>query len=158
MRFDKKPKNEISHTGCRGRKATGRTSRYNLEHAGFSVAFSEDGDEAISAVEFEEPDLVVLDWMLPGISGIEICRQIRARADLRALPIIMVTAKGEETDRIRGLEIGADDYLVKPYSPAELIARIKGLLRRSNPSTASEFLEYDDITVNLSEHKVKRME
>ena len=130
--------------------------RYNLEHAGFSVAFSEDGDEAISAVEFEEPDLVVLDWMLPGISGIEICRQIRARADLRALPIIMVTAKGEETDRIRGLEIGADDYLVKPYSPAELIARIKGLLRRSNPSTASEFLEYDDITVNLSEHKVKR--
>lgn len=130
--------------------------KYNLEHAGFSVTFSQDGDEAISAVEFEEPDLVVLDWMLPGISGIEICRQIRARADLRALPIIMVTAKGEETDRVRGLEVGADDYLVKPYSPAELIARIKGLLRRSRPSTSSDLLEYEDISVNLSEHKVKR--
>lgn len=130
--------------------------KYNLEYAGFSVTFSHDGDEAISAIEFEEPDLVVLDWMLPGISGIEICRQIRARADLRALPIIMVTAKGEETDRVRGLKIGADDYLVKPYSPAELIARIIGLLRRSNPSTASELLEYEDITVNLPEHKVKR--
>ena len=130
--------------------------KYNLEHAGFSVTFSQDGDEAISAVEFEEPDLVVLDWMLPGISGIEICRQLRAKAEFRALPIIMVTAKGEEADRVRGLETGADDYLVKPYSPAELIARIKGLLRRSNPATVSELLEFEDITVNLSEHKVKR--
>jgi len=130
--------------------------KYNLEHAGFSVTFSQDGDEAISAVEFEEPDLVVLDWMLPGISGIEICRQLRAKVEFRVLPIIMVTAKGEEADRVRGLEIGADDYLVKPYSPAELIARIKGLLRRSNPATVSELLEFEDITVNLSEHKVKR--
>jgi len=130
--------------------------KYNLEHAGFSVTFSQDGDEAISAVEFEEPDLVVLDWMLPGISGIEICRQLRAKAEFRVLPIIMVTAKGEEADRVRGLETGADDYLVKPYSPAELIARIKGLLRRSNPATVSELLEFEDIIVNLSEHKVKR--
>jgi len=130
--------------------------KYNLEHAGFSVTFSQDGDEAISAVEFEEPDLVVLDWMLPGISGIEICRQLRAKTEFQVLPIIMVTAKGEEADRVRGLETGADDYLVKPYSPAELIARIKGLLRRSNPATVSELLEFEDITVNLSEHKVKR--
>ncbi len=100
--------------------------------------------------------MVVLDWMLPGASGIEICRQVRAKSQSKHLPVIMVTARGAEGDRVRGLETGADDYLVKPFSPAELIARIKALLRRSRPALFADVLEYEDITVDLIEHKVVR--
>ncbi|MEK9685264.1 MAG: winged helix-turn-helix domain-containing protein, partial [Rhodospirillaceae bacterium] len=128
----------------------------NLEHAEFTVSVASDGDEPLSAIELEEPDLVVLDWMLPGASGIEICRQVRAKSQSKHLPVIMVTARGAEGDRVRGLETGADDYLVKPFSPAELIARIKALLRRSRPALFADVLEYEDITVDLIEHKVAR--
>jgi two-component system phosphate regulon response regulator PhoB len=130
--------------------------KYNLEHAEFTVSVASDGDKALSAIELEEPDLVVLDWMLPGASGIEICRQVRAKSESKHLPVIMVTARGAEGDRVRGLETGADDYLVKPFSPAELIARIKALLRRSRSALFADVLEYEDITVDLIEHKVVR--
>ena len=131
---------------------------YNLISAGFETALTADGDEATAAILDETPDLVILDWMLPNLSGIEICRQIRANADTRHLPIIMLTAKGEETDRVRGLNTGADDYVVKPYSPTELIARIQALLRRSNPGAEAEALNFEDISMDLLEHRVTRGE
>jgi len=129
---------------------------YNLTSAGFETTLTADGDEAISAILDETPDLVILDWMLPNLSGIEICRQIRANYQTRHLPVIMLTAKGEDPDRVRGLNTGADDYMVKPYSPAELIARIQALLRRSNPESLADVLNFADISMDLQEHLVSR--
>ncbi|HEY9163065.1 MAG TPA: phosphate regulon transcriptional regulator PhoB, partial [Magnetovibrio sp.] len=102
------------------------------------------------------PDAIVLDWMLPGLSGIEVCRQLRSDSATREIPILMLTARGEEEDRVRGIETGADDYVVKPYSPREVVARIKALLRRANPSLSNEILEYAGIGMDLAQHKVSR--
>ena len=111
---------------------------------------------ALLLVDEAPPDLIILDWMLPDISGIEICRRFRAMAETKDIPIIMLTARGEEADRIRGLETGADDYIVKPYSPAEMVARVRALLRRARPSLTDGTLEYAGITVDASQHKVTR--
>lgn len=127
---------------------------YNLEREGYRTRVASDGDEALAVTAEESPDLVVLDWMLPEISGIEVCRQLRRRVDSKHLPIIMLTARGEETDRVRGLDSGADDYMVKPYSPGEMIARIRALLRRSRPGFSDETLEYGGIAMDLAAHKV----
>src|SRR5690554_6836704 len=119
---------------------------YNIEAAGFRVATAADGEEALLLVEEEAPDIVLLDWMLPLLSGIEVCRQLKARAATRDIPVIMVSARTEEADRVRGLETGADDYVVKPYSVAELIARLKANLRRTRPAAAGQVLEVGGIT------------
>ena len=132
--------------------------RYNLEIEGFDVSVARDGEGGMEAIDTQEPDLVVLDWMLPNMSGIEICRQMRKKPATRQTPVIMLTAKGEETDRIRGLETGADDYMVKPFSPAELTARIKAVLRRSAPGDGSASLTYEDIFMDLETHRVTRGE
>ena len=129
---------------------------YNLEKAGFQAHIARDGDEAILAVEERKPDLVLLDWMLPYVSGIEICRRIRRNPDTRDLPIIILTARGEEDDRIRGLEAGADDYVVKPFSPSELVARVRAVLRRTRPAFDKDNLTYGDITMDLTTHRVSR--
>lgn len=129
---------------------------YNLNAAGFETGIAQDGDEAELALAERTPDAVLLDWMLPGVSGIELCRRIRRRPSTRSLPIIMLTAKGEESDRIRGLDSGADDYVTKPFSPTEMIARLRAVLRRSRPATAVEKLEYADVQLDLSAHRVER--
>ena len=130
--------------------------RYNLEKKGYRTSVAPAGEEALMLVEEEEPDLVILDWMLPDISGIEICRQLKTRPKTRTLPVIMLTARGEEDDRVRGLESGADDYVVKPYSPSEMIARVQAVLRRSHPELEEEVLEYTDIRMDLGRHRVTR--
>ncbi len=132
--------------------------RYNLETEGFDVSIARDGEGGMEAIDTQDPDLVVLDWMLPNMSGIEICRQMRQKPATRQTPVIMLTAKGEESDRIRGLETGADDYMVKPFSPAELTARIKAVLRRSAPGDGSGSLTYEDIYMDLESHRVTRGE
>jgi len=129
---------------------------YNLEKAGFQAKIARDGDEAMLAVEEHKPDLVLLDWMLPYVSGIEICRRIRRNPDTRDLPIIILTARGEEDDRIRGLDAGADDYVVKPFSPSELVARVKAVLRRTRPAFDKDQLTYGDIAMDLTTHRVSR--
>ena len=130
--------------------------KYNLEAADYEVGIARDGDEAEISLAERKPDALLLDWMLPGVSGIELCRRIRRRPETRMLPIIMLTARGEETDRLRGLDSGADDYVTKPFSPAEVIARLRAVLRRALPSTAVETLEYEDITLDLAGHRVER--
>jgi two-component system phosphate regulon response regulator PhoB len=130
--------------------------KYNLETEGFDVSVARDGEGGLEAIDTQDPDLVVLDWMLPNMSGIEICRQMRQRTATRSTPVIMLTAKGEETDRIRGLETGADDYIVKPFSPAELTARIKAVLRRAHPEQVGNELRYEDIFMDLETHRVTR--
>jgi two-component system phosphate regulon response regulator PhoB len=120
------------------------------------VATAPDGDEALMAIAERRPDLVVLDWMLPSISGLEVCRQIRRKPETRDVPVIMLTARGEEADRVRGLDSGADDYVTKPFSPAELVARVRAVLRRSRPSTAEEALDYAGIHMDLAAHRVTR--
>ncbi len=130
--------------------------RYNLEASELNTIVATDGRSALLLLEEETPDLVVLDWMLPELSGIEVCRQIRQRRESKALPVIMLTARGEESDRIRGLETGADDYLVKPFSPNELVARIRALLRRARPALAEDKLNYNDVQMDLVEHRVTR--
>ena len=129
---------------------------YNLEKAGFQAQIARDGDEALLAVEEQQPDLVLLDWMLPYVSGIEICRRIRRNPDTRDLPIILLTARGEEDDRIRGLDAGADDYVVKPFSPSELVARVRAVLRRTRPAFDKDLLTYGDIAMDLTTHRVSR--
>ncbi|GAA0296296.1 phosphate regulon transcriptional regulator PhoB [Rhodovulum strictum] len=129
---------------------------YNLEAEGFRVARAATGDEALILVDEIVPDLVVLDWMLPSVSGIEICRQLKTRNDTRAMPIIMLSARAEEVDRVRGLETGADDYVVKPYSVVELMARVKALLRRTRPAAVGQRLEFEDIVLDPETHKVFR--
>lgn len=129
---------------------------YNLEAEGYEVVTVKLGDEALVCVKEEQPDLIILDWMLPGLSGIEICRQIRSGNDTKSLPIIMLTARGEEGDRLRGLATGADDYMVKPFSVAELLARVKALLRRSAPEKAADVLERSGISLDRQAHRVLR--
>jgi two-component system phosphate regulon response regulator PhoB len=130
---------------------------YNLEREGYEVAVATDGEEALLMVEERKPDLILLDWMLPQISGIEVCRRLRNRAETRNVPIIMLTAKGEESDRIRGLDVGADDYITKPLSSmAELLARIRAVLRRIRPALAGDSVTYGDIQVDRAAHRVRR--
>jgi two-component system phosphate regulon response regulator PhoB len=130
--------------------------RYNLEKEGFRVSAANDGEEGLALLHESKPDLLVLDWMLPHVSGIEICRQIRRKTELRDLPVIMLTARGEEADRVRGLEVGADDYVIKPFSPSELVARIRAVLRRARPSGADEMLTYSGLAMDLASHRVTR--
>ena len=130
--------------------------RYNFDREGFDVTVAGDGDEAMLAVEERQPDLVLLDLMLPGTSGIAVCRRLRSRPETRALPIIMLTARGEESDRVRGFESGADDYVVKPFSPSELVARVRAILRRARPSLSEERLVLGDIVMDLAMHRVAR--
>jgi two-component system phosphate regulon response regulator PhoB len=131
---------------------------YNLEAEGFRVARAENGEEALMLVEEEAPDLIVLDWMLPNVSGIEVCRRLKSRAETRGVPIIMLSARSEEVDRVRGLETGADDYVVKPYSIVELMARVRAQLRRVRPSSVGETLEFGDIRLDAESHRVFRGE
>src|SRR5882757_5798142 len=119
--------------------------RYNLESEGYHVDAVARGDEADTKLKESVPDLIVLDWMLPGLSGIELCRRLRTRPETKSLPIIMLTARGEESERVRGLSTGADDYIVKPFSVPELLARVKGLLRRASPERLATVLTYGDI-------------
>ena len=130
--------------------------RYNLDRSGFRTAAAADGEEALLQIAEERPDLVIVDWMLPLVSGLELCRQIRRRKDMRNIPLIMLTARGEEADRIRGLDSGADDYIAKPFSVAELIARIRAVLRRLRPALEAEQLECADLVMNLHSHRVAR--
>ena len=129
---------------------------YNLDKEGYRVAIAGDGDEALLMIDEEQPDLVVLDWMLPKVSGVEVCRRLRARGETRNLPIIMVTARGEESDRIRGLDTGADDYIVKPFSPSELVARIRAVLRRIRPGLADDRVKHGDLVIDRAAHRVRR--
>ncbi|MFN0190532.1 MAG: phosphate regulon transcriptional regulator PhoB [Aestuariivirga sp.] len=129
---------------------------YNFESEGYSVRSTANGEEAVRMASEEKPDLVVLDWMLPGMSGIEACRALRARPETREIPIIMLTARGEESERVRGLATGADDYIVKPFSVPELLARVKTILRRSNPAAAAEELQAGDIVLNRRTRRVTR--
>jgi len=132
--------------------------RYNLEHEGFEVDAVSDGEEALIAVDENPPDIILLDWMLPQLSGIEVCRQLRRRSATKTLPIIMLTARGEEADTVRGLDAGADDYVPKPFSPGELIARVHALLRRARPALSDESLSVADIRMDLASHRVFRGE
>ncbi|WP_037371631.1 phosphate regulon transcriptional regulator PhoB [Salipiger mucosus] len=130
--------------------------RYNLETEGFRVAAAGNGEEALVMMEEEHPDVVVLDWMLPNLSGIEVCRQLKTRSGTRSVPVIMLSARSEEVDRVRGLETGADDYVVKPYSLRELMARVRAQLRRARPASAGLKLEYEDIVLDSETHRVTR--
>jgi two-component system phosphate regulon response regulator PhoB len=130
--------------------------RYNLEAEGFKVRVAYRGDEAELAVSEDTPDLIILDWMLPGLSGLELCRRWRTTRASRNIPILFLTARGEEADRIRGLTTGADDYVVKPFSVPELMARIKAILRRSSPERIANILTVSDITLDRDAHRVTR--
>ena len=130
--------------------------RYNLEAEGFQVSHAATGDEVEVLVAEDKPDLIVLDWMLPEVSGIELCRRLRARSETRAIPIVMLTARGEEGDRVRGLSTGADDYIVKPFSLPEFMARLKAILRRSAPERMSDNLKAGDIELKRTAHTVTR--
>jgi two-component system, OmpR family, phosphate regulon response regulator PhoB len=130
--------------------------RYNLEKEGFSVCEAGDGEEALVQIAERKPDLVLLDWMLPLVSGIEVCRRIRRSPETRSLPVIILTARGEETDRVRGLDSGADDYVVKPFSPSELVARLRAVMRRAQPSTAQDVLQFADLEIDTAAHRVSR--
>jgi two-component system phosphate regulon response regulator PhoB len=131
---------------------------YNLEREGFRVAAAYDGEEGMLVATEQRPDIILLDWMLPHLSGIEVCRQLRRAAKTRDVPVIMLTARGEEGDRIRGLDSGADDYVTKPFSTPELIARMKAVLRRTTPATAGDMLHYADVSMDLGGHRVRRGE
>jgi two-component system, OmpR family, phosphate regulon response regulator PhoB len=130
--------------------------RYNLEKEGFAVRTAGDGEEALLQIAEQKPDAVLLDLMLPFVSGIEVCRQIRRSPETRSLPVIMLTARGEESDRVRGLNSGADDYVVKPFSPSELIARLRAVIRRAQPAGADEVLHFADVAMDLAAHRVSR--
>ena len=130
--------------------------RYNLDKEGFDVVSTPDGEEALVLAEEDRPDVVVLDWMIANLSGIEVCRRLRRAPETSGLPIIMLTARAEESDRVRGLETGADDYVTKPFSPRELVARVRALLRRLRPALSGGNLEYAGIAMDTSAHKVTR--
>ena len=130
--------------------------RYNLEAEGYEVDIAARGDDAEIKLKESPPDLVLLDWMLPGLSGIELCRRVRARADTERMPIIMLTARGEESERVRGLAIGADDYIVKPFSVPELLARIRALLRRAKPGQVATVLSIGDVELDRETRRVLR--
>ena len=129
---------------------------FHFERAGYAVTRTGDGEEALILAEEVRPDLILLDWMIEGISGIEVCRRLRRRAVTANVPIIMLTARGEEDDRIRGLDTGADDYLTKPFSPKELVARAAAVLRRVRPALAAETLSYSNLDMDLAAHRVRR--
>ena len=129
---------------------------WHFNREGYDIVRTADGDEALLLAEERTPDLVILDWMIEGVSGIEVCRRLRRRASTSAVPIIMLTARGEETDRIRGLETGADDYVTKPFSPRELLARVGAVLRRLRPALAGEQLSYGDLEMDVQSHRVRR--
>lgn len=130
--------------------------RYNLEKAGFTVLQADNGASAIEMVETKDPDLVVLDWMMPEASGLDVCRQLRARSKTRLLPIIMLSARGEDSDRAMGLDNGADDYIGKPFSPRELVARVKALLRRAKPALLHDEMQFGGVTLNAETMLVSR--
>ncbi len=130
--------------------------RYNLEKEGFAVSEARDGEEALLQLKEQKPDAVLLDWMLPRISGLELCRQIRRAPAWRDLPVIMLTARGEEGDRVRGLDSGADDYVSKPFSTSELIARLKAVIRRARPAAQAEMLRFGDLSLDGAAHRVTR--
>jgi two-component system, OmpR family, phosphate regulon response regulator PhoB len=129
---------------------------YNIRAEGFAVETAGAGDEALERVREAAPDIVVLDWMLPHVSGLEVCRQLKTAANTRTIPVIMLSARSEEIDKVRGLDTGADDYMIKPYSVAELLARIRTQLRRTRPAAVQDRLEYDDIAMDRTEHRVFR--
>ncbi len=131
---------------------------YNLEAEGFRVSSASNGEEALLLVDEMRPDIIVLDWMMPNVSGIEVCRRLKSRADTRSIPIIMLSARSEEVDRVRGLETGADDYVIKPYSIVELMARVRAQLRRVRPSSVGMVLEWGDIKLDPETHRVFRSE
>ncbi len=130
--------------------------RYNLEREGYRVFEARDGEEALILADEVKPDLVVLDWMLPQLSGLEICRRLRGRGDMRNVPIVMLTARGEETDRIRGLDTGADDYIVKPFSMTEFLARLRAVMRRVRPSLVEDVVTVGEISIDRGSHRVRR--
>jgi two-component system phosphate regulon response regulator PhoB len=129
---------------------------WHFSREGYEIVRTADGDEALLLAEEQPPDLVILDWMIEGVTGIEVCRRLRRRASTAHVPIIMLTARGAERDRIRGLETGADDYVTKPFSPRELIARVGAVLRRMRPALAGEQLAYGDIEMDVDAHRVRR--
>jgi two-component system phosphate regulon response regulator PhoB len=129
---------------------------WHFDREGYDIVRTADGDEALLLAEEHTPDLVILDWMIEGVSGIEVCRRLRRRPQTAHVPIIMLTARGEESDRIRGLETGADDYVTKPFSPRELLARVGAVLRRVRPALAGEQLSYGDIELDVAAHRVRR--
>lgn len=130
--------------------------RYNLEREGYRVFEARDGEEALIVADEAKPDVVILDWMLPHLSGIEVCRRLRGRMDMRNVPIIMLTARGEESDRIRGLDTGADDYITKPFSMTELLARLRAVMRRVRPGLSEEVVQLGDIAMDRATHRVRR--
>ena len=130
--------------------------RYNLESEGYEVIEAINGDEALILIDERTPDIIILDWMLPTLSGLEVCRRIRLNDAARNVPIIMLTARAEESDRVRGLDYGADDYLVKPFSTKELLARVRAILRRIRPALSENSLEYADIFMDLTSYRVTR--
>ena len=129
---------------------------YNFKKEGYTVETATDGESALDKILFKSPDLIILDWMLPKLSGIELCRQIRSTKEIKNIPVIMLTARGEERDRLKGLEMGADDYVTKPFSINELLARAKAVLKRVRPLFAEEEIVYKDIIINIATHKVTR--
>ena len=129
---------------------------WHFDLEGYDVVRTADGEEALLLAEERTPDLVILDWMLEGVSGIEVCRRLRRRPGTARVPIIMLTARGEESDRVRGLETGADDYVTKPFSPRELLARVGAVLRRMRPALAGEHLAYSDLEMDVQAHRVQR--
>jgi two-component system phosphate regulon response regulator PhoB len=130
--------------------------KYNLEKEGFRTLSANDGEEALLLANEQPPSLILLDWMLPLMSGLEVCRQMRRNPKTRDIPIIMLTARGEEADKVRGLNSGADDYIAKPFSPTELVARMRAVLRRANPSLTDEMLRFGDVEMDLAAHRVRR--
>ncbi|HJU15872.1 MAG TPA: phosphate regulon transcriptional regulator PhoB [Stellaceae bacterium] len=130
--------------------------RYTLEKEGFAVAAAADGEDALLQIAERRPDIVLLDWMLPRVSGLEVCRRLRRSPQTRNLPVILLTARGEEGDRVRGLDGGADDYVVKPFSPGELVARMRAVIRRTQGGAAEEVLRFADIEMDLAAHRVRR--
>ena len=129
---------------------------FHFERAGYAVTRTGDGEEALLLVEEVEPDVIILDWMIEGISGLEVCRRVRRRPATANIPVVMLTARGEESDRIRGLDTGADDYVTKPFSPRELVARVAAVMRRVRPAVAAEQLAYADIEMDVAAHRVRR--
>ena len=129
---------------------------FHFERAGFAVTRTGDGEEALILADEIKPDVILLDWMIEGISGIEVCRRLRRRPQSANVPILMLTARGEEGDRIRGLETGADDYVTKPFSPKELVARVAAVMRRVRPALAGEQLSYADLEMDVTRHRVRR--
>lgn len=129
---------------------------YNFKKEGYDVAIARDGDEAMLLASERTPDLILLDWMMPKLSGVEVCRRLRTRSETRATPIIMLTARGDETDRITGLDYGADDYVVKPFSTPELLARIRALMRRAQPGLLDDTIRHGDIEIDTKAFRVRR--